>query len=145
MVAVFVHQVVGVSLELLSQLLHYFINVLLCKVCCTQSYSLSVEKTGLVIWFVWLIACVSVWLCKTHLNLKVSPSSEAFPGLISKMPLKGYGWPPYANSNGNKTANDSVGSEHFSDCNFRRNFYKISILHFKSRLYCLLGGPMYFV
>lgn len=34
----------------------------------------------------------------THLNLNVSPSSAALPGLISKMPLKGYGWPPYANS-----------------------------------------------
>lgn len=40
MVAVFVHQVVGVPLELLSKLLHYFINVFLCKVCCAQSYSL---------------------------------------------------------------------------------------------------------
>lgn len=57
MVAVFVHQVVGVPLEFLSQLLHYFINVLLCKVCRTQSYSLSGEETGLVTWFLWLIVC----------------------------------------------------------------------------------------
>lgn len=48
MVAVFVHQVVGIPLEIISQLLHYFINVLHCKVCRTQSYSLSGEKTQLV-------------------------------------------------------------------------------------------------
>lgn len=110
MVAVFVHQVVGVPLELLSQLLHYFINVLFGKVCRTQSYSLSGEETGLVTWFLRLV-CVCLWLCKTHLNLKVSPSSGAFPGLISKMPLKGYGWPPYANSKGNKTYS-KVDCEH---------------------------------
>lgn len=96
-VAVFMHQMVGVSFELLPQLLHYLINVLLCKVCRTQSYRLSGEETGHV------SDCfnrpyVSFCVCKTHLNLKVSPSSEAVPGLISKMPLKGYGWPPYANS-----------------------------------------------
>lgn len=51
MVAVFVHQVVGVPPELLSKLLHYFINVLLCKVCRTQSYSLSAEETQLVRFF----------------------------------------------------------------------------------------------
>lgn len=109
MVAVFVHQVVGIPLELLSQLLHYFINVLLCKVCRTQSDSLSGEETQLVSGcFCGLNVCVYV---KTHLNLKVSPSSEAFPGLISKMPLKGYGWPPYANSTGNKIANIKTGFE----------------------------------
>ena len=32
------------------------------------------------------------------MNLKVSPSSLAFPGFISKIPLNGYGCPPYANS-----------------------------------------------
>lgn len=54
MVTVFVHQVVGVPLKLLSKLLHYFINVLLCKVCRTQGYSLSGEQTELVSCFLWL-------------------------------------------------------------------------------------------
>lgn len=61
MVAVFVHQVVGVPPELLSQLLHYFINVLLCKVCRTQSYSLSAEETQLMRFF---FCGLNVCICK---------------------------------------------------------------------------------
>lgn len=44
----------------------------------------------------------------THLNLNVSPSSAALPGLISKMPLNGYGWPPYANSVWVKMQNTTI-------------------------------------
>lgn len=40
MVAVFVHEVVRVPFELLSQLLHDFIDVLLCEVCGAQNNGL---------------------------------------------------------------------------------------------------------
>ncbi len=83
MVAVFVHQVVGIPLELISQLLHYFINVLLCKVCRTQSYSLSEEETQLVRIFL----CVAINVCVYVKNSLEFESLPQFWG-ISRVDLK---------------------------------------------------------
>lgn len=85
-VAVLVHQVVGVASEILPQLLHDFIDVLLREVRGAQNNGLPAGRAQR-----WA-PCTCQRLRKhTHLNLKVSPSSAALPGLISKMPLKGYG------------------------------------------------------
>lgn len=87
MVAVFVHQVVGAASKLFAKLLHDFIHVLLREVRGAQHDGLPVwraQKMG-----GWPRRRVPASSNKTHLNLKVSPSSAALPGLISKMPLKG--------------------------------------------------------
>lgn len=93
---------VGVAFEVFAQLLHDLVNVLLCEVGGAQNNGLSVWKQGGN-----LSAHINIKnpsehcmlrMKRAHLNLNVSPSSEAFPGVISKMPLNGYGWPPYANS-----------------------------------------------
>lgn len=42
MVAVFVHEVVGVAFEFFTELLHDFIYVLLCEVCGAQNNGLPV-------------------------------------------------------------------------------------------------------
>lgn len=43
MVAVLVHEVVGVAFVLLAHLLHDPLHILLCEVCATQDYGFSTE------------------------------------------------------------------------------------------------------
>lgn len=101
MVAVLVHEVIGVAFELLAKLLHDLVHVLFREVGGPQDDGLPVENRVPISWSI-IKRKVKGKRWKPHLNLKVSPSSAALPGLISKMPLKGYGWPPYANSSAQK-------------------------------------------
>ena len=59
-------------------------------ICLTNFFFFFLKKTK--------ICLCNQQLPHTYLNLKVSPSSVASPGVISKIPEKGYGCPPYANS-----------------------------------------------
>lgn len=89
-----------VTPKLFPQFCYNTLNIQLSEICITQVNDLPIKE---------LVTTISlkiktwkrnknhdrIWL---YLNLNCSPSSSASLGVISNMPEKGYGWPPYAYS-----------------------------------------------